>query len=67
MQAFGMLLLAAATVGDGFGYGNPGVGGKKWLRHDLVSTTSATAPPPTRRPRWPRPAEWAPAMDGGSP
>ena len=32
MQAFGMLLLAAATAGDGFGYADPNVGGKKWLR-----------------------------------
>jgi hypothetical protein len=46
MQAFGMLLLAAATAGDGFGYADPGVGGKKWLRGHLVSTsTAATAPP----------------------
>ena len=28
MQAFGMLLLAAATAGDGFGYADPNVGGK---------------------------------------
>ncbi len=40
MQAFGMLLLAAATAGDGFGYTDPGVGGKKWLRPHLVSTTA---------------------------
>ena len=46
MQAFGMLLLAAATAGDGFGYADPGVGGKKWLRHHLVSSTDATGPPP---------------------
>ncbi len=46
MHAFGMLLLAAATAGDGFGYADADVGHKKWLRHHLVSTTPATAPPP---------------------
>jgi hypothetical protein len=46
MQAFGMLLLAAATAGDGFGYADPNVGGKKWLRHGLVSSTAATSAPP---------------------
>src|ERR1700722_3869287 len=46
MQAFGMLLLAAATAGDGFGYADPGVGGKKWLRGHLVSTSAATSAPP---------------------
>ncbi len=46
MQAFGLLLLAAATAGDGFGYADPGVGGKKWLRGHLVSTTAATSAPP---------------------
>ena len=42
MQAFGMLLLAAATAGDGFGYGEAGVHMKKWLRPHLV--TSGPAP-----------------------
>lgn len=46
MQAFGMLLLAAATAGDGFGYADPNVGGKKWLRGHLVSSTAATSAPP---------------------
>ncbi len=46
MQAFGMLLLAAATAGDGFGYADPNVGGKKWLRSHLVSTSAATSAPP---------------------
>jgi hypothetical protein len=46
MQAFGMLLLAAATAGDGFGYADPNVGGKKWLRHGVVSSTDATTAPP---------------------
>jgi hypothetical protein len=46
MHAFGMLLLAAATAGDGFGYSDPNVGGKKWLRHHLVKTTHATEAPP---------------------
>jgi hypothetical protein len=46
MQAFGMLLLAAATAGDGFGYNDPGVGHKKWLRHHLVTATDATGTPP---------------------
>ncbi len=46
MQAFGMLLLAAATAGDGFGYGDPSVGGKKWLRPHLVSSTRRHGAPP---------------------
>ncbi len=38
MQTIGVLLLAAATAGDGFGYSSPGVGLKKWLRpHAVVS------------------------------
>jgi hypothetical protein len=44
MQTIGVLLLAAATAGDGFGYSKPGVGLKKWLRpHAVVS--SHEAPP----------------------
>jgi hypothetical protein len=46
MQAFGMLLLAAATAGDGFGYNDPGVGLKKWLRPHAVTTSDATGAPP---------------------
>jgi hypothetical protein len=45
MQAFGVLLLAAATAGDGFGYANPGVGLKKWLRPHAVVTGDAPGPP----------------------
>ena len=37
MQTIGMLLLAAATAGDGFGYDKPGVGLKKWLRPHAVA------------------------------
>ena len=38
MHTIGVLLLAAATAGDGFGYDSPGVGLKKWLRpHAVVS------------------------------
>jgi hypothetical protein len=38
MQTIGVLLLAAATAGDGFGYSDPGVHLKKWLRpHAVVS------------------------------
>jgi hypothetical protein len=44
MQTIGVLLLAAATAGDGFGYDNPGVGLKKWLRPHAV--VSSNAPPP---------------------
>ncbi|MDR3621455.1 MAG: hypothetical protein P4L85_19045 [Paludisphaera borealis] len=44
MHTIGMLLLAAATAGDGFGYDKPGVGLKKWLRPHVVST-SHTPPP----------------------
>jgi hypothetical protein len=46
MHAFGMLLLAAATAGDGFGYADPNVSGKKWLRGHLVSSSAATSAPP---------------------
>jgi hypothetical protein len=45
MQAFGVLLLAAATAGDGFGYADPGVGLKKWLRPHAVTTGEAPGPP----------------------
>jgi hypothetical protein len=41
-----MLLLAAAATGDGFGYANPGVGGKKWFRAHAVTATDATGTPP---------------------
>jgi hypothetical protein len=46
MQAFGMLLLAAATAGDGFGYNDPGVGLKKWLRPHVATATDAPGAPP---------------------
>jgi hypothetical protein len=41
MQTIGMLLLAAATAGDGFGYAKPGVGLKKWLRPHVVASSHA--------------------------
>jgi hypothetical protein len=44
MHTIGVLLLAAATAGDGFGYDKPGVGLKKWLRPHVV--VSDGAPPP---------------------
>ncbi|WP_165245083.1 hypothetical protein [Paludisphaera soli] len=44
MQTIGMLLLAAAATGDGFGYGDAGVGLKKWLRPHVVA--SSHTPPP---------------------
>jgi hypothetical protein len=43
MSTIGVLLLAAATAGDGFGYSSPGVGLKKWLRPHAVVSDS---PPP---------------------
>ena len=46
MQAFGMLLLAAATAGDGFGYTKPDVGGHKMFRSHLVTSSDATGTPP---------------------
>jgi hypothetical protein len=46
MHAFGMLLLAAATAGDGFGYNEADVGHKKWLRSHLVASSHATGTPP---------------------
>ena len=46
MQAFGVLLLAAATAGDGFGYQAPGVGLKKWLRPHVEATSDVTGAPP---------------------
>ena len=45
MQALGMLLLAAATAGDGFGYGSPDVGGKRLFRSHLVASSNAPGPP----------------------
>jgi len=45
MQAFGVLLLAAATAGDSFGYADPGVGLKKWLRPHAVVNGPAPGPP----------------------
>src|SRR4051794_2907990 len=42
MNTIGVLLLAAATAGDGFGYSKPGVGLKKLLRPHVVSH----GPPP---------------------
>ncbi|MFO0892604.1 MAG: hypothetical protein U0790_26110 [Isosphaeraceae bacterium] len=44
MHTIGVLLLAAATAGDGFGYSKPGVHFKKWLRPHAV--VSDGAPPP---------------------
>src|SRR5271166_6790041 len=44
MQTIGVLLLAAATAGDGFGYSKPDVGFKKLLRPHAV--VSDGAPPP---------------------
>jgi hypothetical protein len=47
MQTIGMLLLAAATAGDGFDYSKPGVGLKKWLRpHVVVSSHDGPPGPP---------------------
>jgi hypothetical protein len=46
MQAFGVLLLAAATAGDGFGYDDAGVHLKKWLRPHAVVHGGAPGPPP---------------------
>src|SRR5947208_10662538 len=48
MQTIGVLLLAAATAGDGFGYGDPGVGLKKWLRPHVVQG----GPPPPGGPQY---------------
>jgi len=43
MNTIGVLLLAAATAGDGFGYGSPGVGLKRLLRPHAVQ--HGAAPP----------------------
>jgi hypothetical protein len=48
MHTIGVLLLAAATAGDGFGYDNPGVGLKKWLRPHVVQA----GPPPAGGPQY---------------
>jgi hypothetical protein len=45
MQAFGVLLLAAATAGDDVGYTDPGVRLKKWLRPHAVVSADAPGPP----------------------
>ena len=61
MHTIGVLLLAAATAGDGFGYDKPGVGLKKWLRpHAVVSSRSAP-----RAARNIRPRPWAAARRRG--
>jgi len=44
MQTIGVLLLAAATAGDGLGYSKPGVHFKKLLRPHVVA--SSPTPPP---------------------
>jgi hypothetical protein len=44
MQTIGVLLLAAATAGDGFGYSEPGVHLKKWLRPHAVVSDGAIPP-----------------------
>lgn len=44
MHTIGVLLLAAATAGDGFGYAKPGVHMKKLLRPHVVASTPV--PPP---------------------
>jgi hypothetical protein len=46
MQAIGMLLLAAATAGDGFGYSEPSAGHKHWLRSHVVTSSDAPGQPP---------------------
>ena len=47
MHTIGVVLLAAATAGDGFGYDSPGVGLKKWLRpHAVVSDSAPPGGPP---------------------
>ena len=42
MNTFCVLVLAAASAGDGFGYAKPDVGGKRFLRHHLIKE----GPPP---------------------
>ncbi len=44
MHTIGLLLLAAATAGDGFGYSDPGVRLKKWLRPHVVVSDSNIPP-----------------------
>src|SRR3954463_12420064 len=51
MHTIGVLLLAAATAGDGFGYSKPGVGLKKLLRPHVVMH----GPPPPGGPIAPGP------------
>jgi hypothetical protein len=41
MNTIGVLLLAAATVGDGWGYAAPDVGIKRLFRHHVVTTGAA--------------------------
>jgi hypothetical protein len=62
MHTIGMLLLAAATAGDGFGYDKPGVHLKKWLRpHAVVSSNT----PPADGPQYTAATMGGPGMDGG--
>lgn len=44
MHTIGVLLLAAATAGDGFGYAKPGVHMKKLLRPHVVASSHAEPP-----------------------
>ncbi len=46
MQAFGVLLLAAATAGQGFGFNTPDVGLKPFLRPHAVVHGDVPGPPP---------------------
>jgi hypothetical protein len=62
MHTIGMLLLAAATAGDGFGYDKPGVHLKKWLRpHAVVSSHT----PPADGPQYTAATMGGAGMDGG--
>lgn len=68
MQTIGVLLLAAATAGDGFGYSSPGVGLKKWLRpHAVVAGDPRRAGPSSRPQIWPAAADLAAAPRPGPP
>jgi hypothetical protein len=56
MHTIGVLLLAAATAGDGFGYSQPNVGGKKLFRSHAV----VYGPPPPGGPMAPGAANCPP-------
>jgi hypothetical protein len=66
MHTIGVLLLAAATAGDGFGYDKPGVHLKKWLRPHAVVSDGAPPGGPQYSAATMGGGPGGPGMDGGA-